>query len=291
MSNVRSAGRGLWRRIGGVTSALALAGAAFASCGGEPNDTGQSPPASSSSSSSPASTRTATPTEAKPERAGPGDKCGVVTVPGGDRFRLKVRKGRVACGPARHVFKRYVIRLRRGDAPGNGGGGGLTVKGWACASGTAVNPSNKCTKGNAAFTAKAVSAKAGGDSEGAEPGLSLTVTPVKKHGRTIKLRLHATGHVYEPIAADTGKPIHFKDPAPLSILTTVLIKYGDGGDGGANAGLVTCGKPHVLRRVDDTMVFRKHTYAKADTYKVKVTGYGCGLSKKGVTTTSSVKVP
>lgn len=63
------------------------------------------------------------------------------------------------------------------------------------------------------------------------------------------------------------------------------------GDGGAQAGLVECRKPHVLRRVDDTMVFDKHTYAKADTYTIKATGYGCGLSKKGVTTTTAVKVP
>lgn len=209
-------------------------------------------------------------------------------MPGGDRFRLKVRKGRVACGPARKVFKTYLTKLRRGEAPGNGGGGPVHVQGWTCVSGPATDPGSACTKAGTRFTAKFVKATATHPS-GKHLGVSITLTPVVK-GKTVTLRVHATGYAYEPVGGDTHKPIPFPDPAKVNILTTIDIRFGDGGTGGGNAGMVTCGKPHVLRRVAGTMTFDKHTYRHPGTYRIRLVGYGCGLPKKGAAATTTVHI-
>lgn len=145
------------RRVGRcATAALALAAsvALLGACGGggDPGDT-ESPTPSAPHSPAAASSSSAT---ASPSStlAGPGDKCGVVTMPGGDRFRLTVHKGKVDCAQARKVFKTYLTKLRRGEAPGNGGGGPVHVQGWTCVSGTAVHPGSSCRKDTASFAAK-----------------------------------------------------------------------------------------------------------------------------------------
>lgn len=209
-------------------------------------------------------------------------------MPGGDRFRLTVRRGEVVCTVARKVFKTYLTKLRRGEAPGNGGGGPVRVQGWTCASGPATDPGSTCTKGKAMFAAKPVSAAAT-SSSGHAPGVSITLRPVVK-GHNVKLRVRVSGYVYEPVGADDHKLIPFPDPAKPDILTEMELRWGDGGTGGANAGMVTCGKPHVLRRVAGTITLDRHTYRHPGTYHVRVTGYGCGLPTKGVEVSTDVTV-
>lgn len=268
-----------------VVSTVLVAGALVVSCRGG-RDAGDPPSPGASTVTSPSPTPTPS---ASASLAGAGASCGVVTMPGGDRFRLTVRKGKVACGQARKVYKTYLTKLRSGAAPGNGGGGAVHVRGWTCASGPATHPWSRCTKGGAAFAAKPATAAATTTPSGQVPGVSITLTPVRT-GRKVKLRVRVVGYVYEPVGADDHKPIRFPDPAKPNILTDVELRWGDGGSWGANAGIVSCDKPHVLRRVDGAITLDTHTYRHPGTYPVKVTGYGCGLPKKGVTVRTNVTV-
>jgi hypothetical protein len=45
---------------------------------------------------------------------------------------VEVHRGQVSCAVAMTVEKSYAAAIVAGDAPGNGGGGPVTVSGWKC---------------------------------------------------------------------------------------------------------------------------------------------------------------
>lgn len=134
-----------------LAAIVPLLAACGGSGGGAEYTTNATPPAPHSPA--PASSRATHSASPAKKLAGPGDRCGTVTL-SGDRFRLTVRKGRVDCGDARSTFRTYLTKLRSGKAPGNGGGGPVHVRGWTCVSGTAVHPGSRCTSTDATFAAK-----------------------------------------------------------------------------------------------------------------------------------------
>lgn len=134
-----------------LAACVPLLGACGGGGGAADDTTSATPPAPHSPA--PASSSPAPSPSPTDKLAGPGERCGTVTL-SGDRFRLTVRKGRVDCGAARSTFKTYLVKLRSGAAPGNGGGGPVHVHGWTCVSGTAVHPGSSCTKSTASFAAK-----------------------------------------------------------------------------------------------------------------------------------------
>lgn len=123
----------------------------------------------------------------------------------------------------------------------------------------------------------------------ARPSLALTLSVHKKpyiynghYNTKAVLRVHASGYLYEPFGYGEKKPIHYPDPAPMSIVNTLSITWGDGATDGANAGDVKCGKPHAMRRVDGDMKFGPHAYwpgIKSRNFTIGVSASGCGLTK------------
>jgi hypothetical protein len=143
-------------RIGTFTLiALTAVAPLLAACGGDGGgaDDTRSPVPPAPHSAAPASSSPAA-SSASPttKLAGPGDRCGTVTMSADDRFRLTVHSGHVDCAQARKVFKTYLTKLRRGEAPGNGGGGPVHVHGWTCVSGEV--PGSNCRRSTASFDAK-----------------------------------------------------------------------------------------------------------------------------------------
>jgi hypothetical protein len=58
--------------------------------------------------------------------------CGTAKTAADVPVRVLVSQGHVACGAARAVVLAYAKAVRSGKAPGNGGGGPVTIKGWTC---------------------------------------------------------------------------------------------------------------------------------------------------------------
>ena len=58
--------------------------------------------------------------------------CGTAKTAADVPVRVLVAKGQMACDKARAVVLAYAQAVRSGKAPGNGGGGPVTVKGWTC---------------------------------------------------------------------------------------------------------------------------------------------------------------
>jgi hypothetical protein len=46
--------------------------------------------------------------------------------------KVLVAEGNVACGTAKAVLLAYARAIRTGQAPGNGGGGPVQIRGWTC---------------------------------------------------------------------------------------------------------------------------------------------------------------
>jgi hypothetical protein len=59
-------------------------------------------------------------------------KCGTAKTAADVPVNIEVVKGHATCGTALKVEADYAKAIRSGLAPGNGGGGPLTVKGWTC---------------------------------------------------------------------------------------------------------------------------------------------------------------
>jgi len=58
--------------------------------------------------------------------------CGTSRTAANVPVEVKVYRGTVACAAAMAVEKSYAKAIENGDAPGNGGGGPVTVSGWIC---------------------------------------------------------------------------------------------------------------------------------------------------------------
>lgn len=76
---------------------------------------------------------------------GPGGQCGTTTTAAGVEAPVVVRQGQVDCAEILQVLATYYRMLGSGQAPGNGGGGGIPVQSWTCASGPATDPGTSCT--------------------------------------------------------------------------------------------------------------------------------------------------
>jgi hypothetical protein len=58
--------------------------------------------------------------------------CGTAKTAADVPVKVLVAKGHLACGAARAVVLAYARAIRSGQAPGNGGGGPVSIKGWTC---------------------------------------------------------------------------------------------------------------------------------------------------------------
>jgi hypothetical protein len=58
--------------------------------------------------------------------------CGTARTAANVPVRVQVSRGSVACATALRVERDYATAIRDGKAPGNGGGGPVTVDGWTC---------------------------------------------------------------------------------------------------------------------------------------------------------------
>jgi hypothetical protein len=58
--------------------------------------------------------------------------CGTSRTAANVPVEVKIYRGTVSCTAAMAVEKDYAKAVRAGDAPGNGGGGPVTVSGWIC---------------------------------------------------------------------------------------------------------------------------------------------------------------
>jgi hypothetical protein len=58
--------------------------------------------------------------------------CGTAKTAADVPVKVLVAKGHLACTKARTVVRAYARAIRSGQAPGNGGGGPVTIKGWTC---------------------------------------------------------------------------------------------------------------------------------------------------------------
>lgn len=121
-----------------------------------------------------------------------------------------------------------------------------------------------------------------------EPVLHVALT-AKPHGHKVRLRVHLRGYAYEPLDPTTGKPIHFANPAGLDALMGTQVHWGDGAQGGSDAGDVRCGRPHVVRHISDTYTL-PHKYKKPGQYRIQYVVHGCGLPHKGVKRTTHITV-
>ena len=58
--------------------------------------------------------------------------CGTAKTAADVPVKVLVAKGHLACAKARTVVRAYARAIRSGQAPGNGGGGPVSIKGWTC---------------------------------------------------------------------------------------------------------------------------------------------------------------
>jgi hypothetical protein len=109
--------RSPWRPAGPAVLALAvLTGCALAGC----TATGSAKPAAASS------------TTQSPMPAATGRKCGTGKTAAGVPVLVEVGRGPVGCRMAMTIERAYAAALASGKAPGNGGGGPVSIRGWVC---------------------------------------------------------------------------------------------------------------------------------------------------------------
>jgi hypothetical protein len=69
---------------------------------------------------------------ASPKSAAAIQDCGTSRTAANVPVEIEVNRGQVACSAALQVEARYAKAIVDGLAPGNGGGGPVTVEGWTC---------------------------------------------------------------------------------------------------------------------------------------------------------------
>jgi hypothetical protein len=58
--------------------------------------------------------------------------CGTAKTAAAVPVRVEVIRGQLACTTARAIERAYAEAVRSGQAPGNGGGGPVKIRGWTC---------------------------------------------------------------------------------------------------------------------------------------------------------------
>ncbi len=84
--------------------------------------------------------------------------CGTTESAANVPVSIDVVHGKVACSEALTIERAYAEAIRKGEAPGNGGGGPVTVTGWICQGYNApqvvkTGKASKCTKSGAEILA------------------------------------------------------------------------------------------------------------------------------------------
>ena len=85
-------------------------------------------------------------------------QCGSARTAANVRVLIEISHGPVACSTALTVEQAYAAALAAGKAPGNGGGGPISVNGWTCLGFDTPNvlrtgQTSKCTKGGSEILA------------------------------------------------------------------------------------------------------------------------------------------
>jgi hypothetical protein len=80
----------------------------------------------------PAQSAAATSTAQSPAPAAAGRKCGSGRTAAGVPVVIEIGRGPVGCPAAIKIERAYAAALASGHAPGNGGGGPVSVRGWVC---------------------------------------------------------------------------------------------------------------------------------------------------------------
>ena len=104
------------RGSAGLAAVVVTVIALTAGCGGH-----GSPGASGASSSSPG-----------PGAGSPAAACGTTKTAANVPVQVDVSHGSVTCAVAMTIERDYAKAVRSGSAPGNGGGGPVTIDGWTC---------------------------------------------------------------------------------------------------------------------------------------------------------------
>jgi hypothetical protein len=71
-------------------------------------------------------------TTQSPLPAATGRRCGTGKTSADVPVLVEVGQGPVGCGTAMTIERAYAAALASGRAPGNGGGGPVSIKGWVC---------------------------------------------------------------------------------------------------------------------------------------------------------------
>ncbi len=84
--------------------------------------------------------------------------CGNARTAAGVPVRIQLRRGAFSCATAMTVEGAYDKAIREGRAPGNGGGGPVSVRGWTCQGFTTpvvlkTGDASKCVHGSDEFLA------------------------------------------------------------------------------------------------------------------------------------------
>jgi hypothetical protein len=74
----------------------------------------------------------ATSTAQSPVPAATGHTCGTGKTAADVPILVEIGKGPVGCPTAMRIERAYAAALASGHAPGNGGGGPVSIKGWVC---------------------------------------------------------------------------------------------------------------------------------------------------------------
>jgi hypothetical protein len=85
-------------------------------------------------------------------------QCGSARTAANVRVLIEISHGPVACSTALTVEQGYAAALAAGKAPGNGGGGPISVNGWTCLGFDTpqvlrTGQTSKCTKGGSEILA------------------------------------------------------------------------------------------------------------------------------------------
>jgi hypothetical protein len=95
---------------------------------------------------------------ATPTPSATARQCGSGRTAANVRVLIEVSRGPVACSAAATVEQAYAAALAAGKAPGNGGGGPVSVSGWICVGFDTpqvlrTGQTSKCTKGSSEILA------------------------------------------------------------------------------------------------------------------------------------------
>ena len=94
----------------------------------------------------------ATSTAQSPVPAATGEKCGTGKTAADVPILVEIGQGPVGCAAAMKIERAYGAALASGHAPGNGGGGPVSVRGWVCVGFDtpeilSTGDASKCSKG------------------------------------------------------------------------------------------------------------------------------------------------